>query len=383
MACIISFTLIIAGCGSSKDEVVIGLNLELSGANQSYGTNIKKGAELALQEINENGGVFGKNLGFAEFDNKSTEVDASQGISKLVEQDGAVAVIGAATSGLTMAQLDFANQNGVVVLTPSGTNELITVNEDGSVNEFAFRGTFIDPFQGEVVANFASDELGVKTAAVYGDSASDYATGLGDAFKTTFEAAGGQVVAHEYYQAGDADFSATLTRLKEAQPEFIFVPGYYQETGLIVKQARDLGITVPMMGGDGWDSPEQVSLAGADAMNDTYMTAHYSAGNPEEKVQNFVSAFQAKYDESPDGFAGLGYDCVYFLKDAIERAGEEDEEGNLILDRAKIKDAMAATTNLDLVTGTVTVDELHNLVKAVTIVEFVDGEAKFKSVVNP
>lgn len=182
-------------------------------------------------------------------------------------------------------------------------------------------------------------------------------------------------MAEEAYVAKDTDFRATLTRIKSANPEFIFLPGYYEEVGLIVKQARELGINVPIMGGDGWDSPKLVEIAGKDALNNTFITNHYSSNDPDQKIQNFVKSFKAKYNKSPDAFNALGYDTAYFLADAIKRAGDVDPE--------KIKDALADTKDLSLVSGTLTLDEKHDPVKSVTILEYKDGQQQFKTKVNP
>nr|WP_243458231.1 ABC transporter substrate-binding protein [Sporosarcina sp. Te-1] len=370
---------LLAGCGESSgqsgDTIKIGVNLELSGGVASYGTGINKGVQLAVEEINAAGGIDGKEIELISVDNKSDGQEATSGAIKLTDQDKVAAIIGAATSGNTIAQVEIANDKKTVLITPSGTSMVVTVNEKGKLNDYAFRTTFIDPFQGTVAANFAINELGVKTAAVYGDNASDYAKGLGAAFIETFEAAGGKIVKEESYIAKDTDFRSTLTRIKSADPEFVYIPGYYEEVGLIVKQARELGIDVPLMGGDGWDSPTMVDLAGADALNNTFVTAAYSDEDPDPIIQNFVEAFKKKHKEAPDGFSALGYDTVYLLKDAIERAGSTDS--------TKIKEALEQTKDFPLVTGALSIDENHNPVKSATILEYVDGQMKFNSKVNP
>lgn len=362
--------------GSSEDVIKIGANLELSGPVASYGSSIADGVELAVEEINKDGGIDGKKIEIVKVDNKSDAAEATNAALKLTSQDQVTAIIGAATSGNTVAQAQIANDNKTILMTPSGTSPNVTVSEDGKLNEFVFRTSFIDPFQGTVAANFAIEELKVKKAAIFADSASDYAKGLAASFKETFEKAGGEVVAEEAYVGKDTDFRSTLTNIKAENPEFIFIPGYYEEVGLIVKQAREMGIDVALMGADGWDSPKLVELAGADALNNTYITNHYSSEDPDEKIQTFVSAFKEKYDDkSPDAFNALGYDSVYLLADAIERAGE--------LDSTKIKDELAATKELSLVTGIVTVDKNHNPVKSATVLEYKDGKQVFNTKVNP
>lgn len=362
--------------GSSEDVIKIGANLELSGAVASYGSSIADGIELAVEEINKDGGIEGKKIEIVKVDNKSDAAEATNAAIKLTSQDQVTAIIGAATSGNTVAQAQIANDNKTILLSPSGTSPNVTVSEDGKLNEFVFRTSFIDPFQGTVAANFAAEELKVTKAAIFADSASDYAKGLAASFKETFEAAGGEIVSEEAYVAKDTDFRSTLTRIKAENPEFIFIPGYYEEVGLIVKQAREMGIDVALMGADGWDSPKLVELAGADALNNTFITNHYSSEDPDEKIQTFVAAFKEKYeDKSPDAFNALGYDSVYLLADAIERAGD--------LDSTKIKDALAETKDLSLVTGTVTVDKDHNPVKSATVLEYKDGKQVFNTKVNP
>ena len=363
---------ILAGCGaggnnaSKEDEFKIGVNLELSGAVASYGQSLESGIDLAIKEINADGGIDGKKIVPVKVDNKSDLTEATNGALKLIDQDKVSAIIGAATSGDTVAQVQIANDKKTVLLTPSGTAPNVTVNDDGKLNEYAFRTSFIDPFQGNVAANFAINDLKIKNAAIYADSASDYAKGLAAAFKETFTAAGGKIVSEESYVAKDTDFSATLTRIKGKNPEFVFIPGYYEEVGLIIKQAREMGITAPFMGADGWDSPKLIDLAGAESLNNTFITNHYSSEDPDEKIQKFVSAFNDEYGKSPDAFNALGYDSVYLLKDAVERAGSTDSE--------KIKEELAKTKDLSLITGLVTIDENHNPIKSATVLEYQDGK---------
>ncbi|CAH0299755.1 ABC transporter substrate-binding protein [Peribacillus simplex] len=374
---------VLAGCsgsGSSEkssgdgDTIKIGVNLELSGGVASYGQSIAEGLELATAEINKEG-IDGKKIKLIKVDNKSEASEATSGAIKLTSQDQVAAIVGAATSTNSIAQVQIAQDNKVPVISPSGTSPEITFSKD-KLNDYIFRTSFIDPFQGTVAANFASKEIKAKSAAIYIDSASDYSKGLAAAFKEQFEKNGGKIVAEEAYIAKDTDFRSTLTRLKSAKPDFIFLPGYYEEAGLIVKQARETGLDVPFMGGDGWDSPKLIEIAGAKALNNTFITNHYSSGDPDEKIQNFVSAFKAKYkDKSPDAFNALGYDTGYFLADAIKRAGSADSE--------KIKEALEKTADLELVTGTFTLDEKHNPIKSATILEFKEGKQVFNTKINP
>ncbi|SFC53261.1 amino acid/amide ABC transporter substrate-binding protein, HAAT family [Bacillus sp. OV322] len=379
----LSFSLaagVLSGCGAAStggsgggDTIKIGGNLELSGGVASYGQSVNKGVKLAFEEINKKK-INGKKLKLVAVDNKSEAAEATNGSIKLVSQDKVAAVIGAATSTNTLAQVQIADTNKVPLITPTGTNPDIT-SKGGKVNDYVFRTCFIDPFQGTVAANYAIDTLKVKTAAIYIDSASDYSKGLAAAFKKSFTEKGGTIVGEEAYQAKDTDFRATLTRLKAKKPEFIFLPGYYEEVGLILKQARQAGIEVPFMGGDGWDSPKLTEIAGADPLKNTFITNHYSAGDKDKKVQEFVSAYHKKYNQDPDAFAALGYDTAYFLADAIKRSKDASPE--------KIKKALEETKDLSLVSGKLTLDKEHNPIKSAVILKYVDGKQTYETKVNP
>lgn len=373
---------VMAGCGTAStsgsgegDKVIkIGANLELSGGVASYGQSIAEGLQLAIDEINKKG-IDGKKIKLIKVDNKSDAAEATNGAIKLISQDNVSAIIGAATSTNTLAQVQVAQENKVPLLTPTGTSPTVTFQK-GKLNNFVFRTCFIDPFQGTVAANFASKELNVKSAAILIDSSSDYAKGLAAAFKESFVKNGGKVVSEGAYVAKDTDFRATLTRIKASNPKFVFLPGYYEEVGLIVKQARELGIDVPFMGGDGWDSPKLIELGGASALNNTYITNHYSSSDSDPLVQDFVKAFEAKYDgKSPDAFNALGYDSAYFLADAIKRAGSSD--------RVKIQKALAETDGLSLVSGQMKLDKNHDPIKSAVILEYKDGKQVFNTKVNP
>ena len=373
---------VLAGCGGSTstsgekdgETIKIGANLELSGGVASYGQSIQEGLKLAIEEINKDG-IDGKKLELVTFDNKSDAAEATNGAIKLISQDKVSAIVGAATSTNTLAQVEIAQKNKTPLITPTGTNSTIT-SKDGVLNDFVFRTCFIDPFQGTVAANFASTDLKVKNAAIIIDSSSDYSKGLAASFQESFEGNGGKVVAEEAYVAKDTDFNAILTNIKAKNPEFIFLPGFYEEVGLIIKQARALGITVPIMGGDGWDSPTLVDIAGADPLNNTFITNHYSSGDSDPKVQGFVKAFEGKYDgKSPDAFAALGYDTAYFIADAIKRAGSGDPE--------KLKKALEETDGLGLVSGDLKLDKNHDPIKAAVILEYKGGKQEFNTKVNP
>lgn len=375
---------VLAGCSSSTETgsnekkaetIKIGANLELSGGTASFGQSVAEGLDLAIEEINKKGVLDGQKIEVIKADNKSDAAEATNGSIKLISQDKVVAIIGAATSTNTLAQVQIAQGQKIPLISPTATNPAVTFDKN-VLNDYVFRTCFIDPFQGTVAANFATDKIGAKTAAVYVDSSSDYSKGLAAAFVESFEAKGGKIIAREAYVTKDTDFSATLTRIKSKQPDFVFLPGYYEEVGLILKQARQANIDIPFMGGDGWDSPKVVEIAGADALNNTFITNHYSPQDKDEKIQGFVQAYKAKYkDKTPDAFAALGYDTGYYVADAIERAGSANPE--------KIRDALESVKDLTLVSGDLALDEHHDPIKSATILEYVNGEQTFKTKINP
>lgn len=377
-----------AGCGAQPAEntgeeeptavesVKIGLNFELSGGVATYGGNTVKGIEMAAKEINESGGVLGgAQIELVKADNKSDAAEATNVQTKLITVDNALATIGPATSTNSLAAIPVSMENEVPLLTASGTADKVTVDEAGKAKEFAFRLCFYDSFQGNVGANFVFNSLQLKKAAIYVDSNSDYSKEIANVFKTAYTALGGEISAEESYVNTDQDFKSTLTRIKAASPDVIYLPGYYNNVGPIVKQARELGITVPFVGADGYDSPDLVALGGAENLNNVFFTNHYSSQDTDPVVQKFVEAYKAAYGTEPDAFAALGYDAMYLMADAVNRAGQADS--------IAIKDALAATKDFAGVTGNMTMDEKHNPVKALVILEMVDGKQTFKEKVQP
>ncbi|RAV01431.1 ABC transporter substrate-binding protein [Paenibacillus sp. YN15] len=377
----------LAGCGEKKENsasggdtggtIKIGANFEMTGGQASFGNSSMKGLKLAVNEINAAGGVLGKQLELIQADNASKSEEATRAAQKLISNDKVVALIGPVTSTNTLGAVPVAQEKKVPLITTSATNPKVTVDErTNKVNEYVFRVCFIDPFQGKVAADFASKELKAKNAAIYLDSSSDYSKGLQKFFKETFTKNGGTIVAEESYQQKDTDFKAVLTRIKEKNPEFIYVPGYYEEVGKIVKQARELGIKAPIMGGDGWDSPQLLEIAGKDALNNTYLSNHYAADDSSAEIKKFVEAFKKENNnETPDSLAALGYDAVNMLVDAIKRANSTDPQ--------KITDALAQTKDLKLATGSLTLNETHDPVKSAVVLEYKDGKQVFKAKVNP
>lgn len=371
-------TAALTGCGGEKsaDSIKVGADLEMTGGSATYGISSKNAIELAFKEINEKGGVNGKKLELVVADNKSEAAEATNAMQKLVSQDKVVAVIGPNLSSSVIAASAINNGSKVLDITPMGTNPNITVDPaTGKTKEFNYRTCFIDPFQGTVMATFAKDSLNVQNAAVLIDNSSDYAKGLAQFFKENFVGGGGTITAQESYLQKDTDFKATLTKIKASNPDFLYVPGYYQEVGLIVKQARELGMTMPIAGGDGWDSAKLPEIAGAAALNNTYFSSLYSPDDASDINKNFVAAYEKAYGQKPDVFAALSYDSALLVAEAIKNAGSEDP--------AKISEAMAKINGFNGVSGSVTFDAQHNPVKSAVILEYKDGVQSLKTKINP
>lgn len=352
--------------GGDSDTIKVGVNYELSGGVATYGQSSTDGLKMAVDEINNNGGVLGgKKIELVEVDNKSEASEVVSVATKLMTQENVVAVVGPATSGNFKAQEPIATQYKIPVLSGSATADDVTVDKKG-VKDYVFRICFSDSFQGTAMATYAGNNLGAKKAVIIKDNSSDYAKGLAENFRSTFEKNGGTVVSEEAYTQNDTDFNGILTSIKNKDCDVIFLPGYYQEAGLVIKQARDMGIMVPILGADGFDSPKLVDLAGKAALSDVYYSNHYSSLDKDPAVAKFIEDFQKKYDRSPDAFNALGYDCGKFLADAIERAGSADPDA--------IKEAMASTENFTGVTGSFSMDENHNPVKSIVVIKLADGE---------
>ncbi len=373
--CVLTITMFTACSTSNTDEIRIGINYELSGENATYGQGSVEGIELAIEEINAAGGIDGKKVVAIKYDNQSTPAEATTLANKLVSQDKVLAILGPATTGCFTSQIPVANKNKVPIATGSATGDNVTFAVDGSVHEYVFRICFFDSFQGQVMANFATENLSAKKAAIIMDTSTDYGKGLSENFEKTFTASGGTIVAKEAYVSGDTDFNAILTKIKGLDFDVIYVPGYYNEAGLIIKQARNLGLDQPVLGADGFDSPTMLDLAGASALNDVYFTNHYSSLDKDPMVLDFIKNFESKYGKKPNAFNALGYDLARFVADAIDRA--EDLKGEFV------KDALEATENFAGVTGTLSVDENHNPVKSIVVIGLKDGEQYSSVKIDP
>lgn len=361
--------LIIFACGKKEDVIKIGEYGSLTGLTATFGINTDRGIKMAVERINQEGGLLGKKVVVIVEDDQGKPEEAATAVTKLVNQDKVIAVLGEVASSRSLAGAPICQQAKVPMITPSSTNPKVT-----QVGDFIFRVCFIDPFQGEVMAKFAYNTLKIKRAAILRDIKNDYSVGLADYFKDTFTKLGGRIVADESYSEGDIDFRAQLTSVKTKNPETIFVPGYYTEVGLLVRQARDLGFRIPIIGGDGWDSPKLVEIGGK-ALNGCYYSNHYSPEDTSQVIQNFVKEFQAKYNEIPDAMAPLGYDAAMILFEAIKKAGSTDGE--------KIREIIAQTRDFPGITGKITINEERNAVKPAVVLKVEDGKIKFVETVLP
>src|SRR5829696_7997186 len=327
-----------AATNDSTGPVKVGIYGDLSGQTSSFGQSTKNGVLMAIDEINAAGGINGRKVEWKMEDDQGQPQQASTVVAKLINQDKVVAVIGEVASTNSLAAAPKAQEAKVPMITPSSTNPKVT-----QVGDYIFRVCFTDDFQGAVAAKFAANTLKAKKAAILGDFNSDYSKGMTQYFEQEFTGSGGQIVARQSYTNTDADFKGQLTNIRSAAPDVIFVPGYYGQVGVIAKQAKELSITAPLLGGDGWDAPQLWELGG-DALNGAFMANHYSIDDPAPAIQKFVTDYKGRYNGlAPDAIAALGYASLKVLADAIGRAGTTDA--------AKLRDAITQTSNLASVTG--------------------------------
>ena len=379
ISAMLAVSVVASGCGGgskASDEIKIGVVSEMTGSNATYGTSVVNGMKLALKEVNDKGGVNGKKVSIVVADSKSEPAEAANAMSKLINQDKTPVVMGIFTSSSAIAAANVSESAKVPFLAIGATNPKVTLDDKtGKVKPNTFRVCFIDPFQGTVGANFVLNELKLKKAVIFVDNSSDYSKGLASFFKQAYTSKGGEIVGEEAYLQKDTDFKAVLTKIKTMNPEILYVPGYYEEVGKIIKQARELGMNLPIVGGDGWDSPKLSEIAGAGPLNNTFFTNHYSPDDTSEASKAFVDAYVKAYNQKPDAPAVLGYDGARLMIDAISRAG--GTEG------AKVSKALAETKNYKAVTGDTSLNETHDAVKSAVIIEFKDGKQAYRATVKP
>ncbi len=350
--------------------IKVGEIASLTGKEAAFGQSSHKGTLLAIEELNAAGGVLGRTLDLLTEDNQSKAGESATATRKLISRDHISALLGEVASSRSLEMAPIAQSSKIPMISPSSTNPKVT-----AVGSYIFRVCFIDPFQGTVMAKFAKNELHLTKVAVLTSVSSAYSVGLAKYFKERFADDGGDIAIEQKYSEGDKDFRSQLTAIKAAGIGGIFVPGYYTEAALVAKQARELGITVPIFGGDGWEAPQLIEIGGA-AMEGTYYSTHYSPEDSSPAVQGFVKRFQSRFNgETPDAMAALGYDSAVFLVDAIKRAG--------VTDPAAVRAALAATKDFTGVTGHTTIDANRNASKAAVIVTVKDGRFKFFETVAP
>lgn len=352
-----------------SDVIKIGEVGSMTGSEATFGTSTHNGIELAVKKLNDAGGIKGKKIEIISLDDQGKPEEAATAVTKLITQDGVNAILGEVASSRSLAMAPIAQNYKVPMISPSSTNPKVTEQGD-----YIFRVCFIDPFQGTVMAKFALETLKLKKVAILRDVKNDYSVGLADFFTETFKKGGGEIVMDQSYSAGDMDFKSQLTSIRTKAPEAIFVPGYYTEVGLIARQARELGIKAPLMGGDGWDSPKLTEIGG-EAINGSYFSNHYSAEDQAPHVQEFITQFKAGYGVVPDGLAAMGYDAMMVLADAMNRAKT--------LSNADVRDALAATKDYQAVTGKISIDAQRNAVKSAVVLKVDGGQLKYQTTINP
>jgi branched-chain amino acid transport system substrate-binding protein len=355
------------------DVIILGHVGSLTGSEATFGDSTDKGLKLAIEEANARGGVKGKRIELKTYDNQGKPEEAAIAATRLVVNDHASILLGEVASRRSLAMAPIADENKVPMISPASTNPKVTKDGD-RVRPYVFRVCFIDPFQGTVMARFARETLKLGKVAVLRDVGNDYSVGLADYFLTRFKELGGAIVDDQSYKAGDQDFKAQLTAIKGKKPEGIYIPGYYTDVALIARQARELGLRQPLMGGDGWDSAKLFEIGGR-ALDGCYYSNHYSPDDPSPRIQEFVARYKAKFGAVPDTMAALGFDAGQIAVDAMTRARE--------LTGPAIRDAIAATSGFQGVTGVITIGADHNAAKSAVVLAIQNGAARWVATIHP
>ena len=374
---LIGVSLAVAACqvnrepqtAQSKGDIPIGVYAAQTGSEAAFGTSTVEGEQLAADEINAAGGVLGRKIKLIIEDDQGKAEEAASVVTKLITSNDVVALLGENSSNQSLAAAPIAQTNKVPMVSVSSTNPAVTQKGD-----YIFRVCFTDPYQGKALAAFVTGNLKLKTAAILVDRKNDYSVGLAEFFRKTFEANGGKITSEQSYSGGDTEFRPQLTTIKSSKPDILFIPGFYTEVGQIAIQARDLGITIPMLGGDGWDSPTVIQIGGK-SVDNSYFSDHYFIGDPRPLVQNFVSAIRKRTGKDPEATAALGYDAMKILAQSIQKAGS--------LDKQKIRDAIASTSDYDGVSGKITMGPTRDPIKPVAIIKIDNGKMTFADWVKP
>ena len=358
-----------AGGQAGADKIKVGEFASLTGKEATFGQMSHNGSLLAIEEVNAAGGVLGRQLELITEDTQSKSGESSTVVRKLISRDKVVAILGEVSSGRSLEAAPICQAAQIPQISPSSTNPEVTEKGD-----YIFRVCFIDPFQATVIARFAKNSLKARAVAVFSDASAAYSVGLSKFFKERFVEEGGKILLEQKYNSGDKDFKAQLTAIKAMNPEAIFVPGYYTEAGLIAQQARQLGITQPLFGGDGWESAKLIEIGGQ-AIEGCYFSTHFSPQEKSAQVEAFVQKFQARYNESPDAMGALAYDSAMLLVDAMKRAGSTEGP--------KVRDALAATKDFQGVTGKITLDANRNASKSAVILVVKDRQFRYLETIQP
>jgi len=392
LAAVALFALVAAGCASvGNDELVIGEYGSLTGNDATFGLSTKAGVEVALDQLtaSKEGKIGGLKVRVVVEDDRGMAEEAATVVQKLINQDRVLAVVGEVASSRSLAAGPICQQAGVPMISPSSTNPEVTKKGD-----FIFRMCFLDDFQGWVMAKFVAEDLKLKKVAVLKDVKNDYSVGLANYFTQAFQAMGGTVVLETSYSAGDADFRAALTSIKARRPEAVIVPGYYTEAGQIARQARELGITVPLIGGDGWESEKLIEIGG-EAMNGCFYSNHWALDAPDPKLQDFLKAYRDKFKGDPDAIGGLAYDAAQVLFQSLEQLSTQDPKAFAGLGSSKagteerkaacrkLREIIAATAQYPGVTGTITLDANRDASKPAVVIEIKDGKKIFRTSIAP
>lgn len=356
--------------GPDRTTIQIGYFGDLTGRTFNFGQSAINGVLMAASEVNQSGGINGRKIDIVIEDDKGSPEEAARLTAKLIDQDKVVAIIAGGTSGNSRAAAPKAQASHIPFISPSSTDPAVT-----QTGNYIFRACFVDTFQGEVMASFAVNTLKAHKAAILTDFNSTYSKGLTDYFKLSFGRLGGTIVSEQTYTQGDADFKGQLSTIRSAEPDVIYIPGYYGEVALIVKQARMIGLTQPLLGGDGWDAPELWQLGG-DALNGSYISTHYSADNPSPEIQQFVEQYKQRYGNLlPDAHAALAYDAARILFAAIARTGSTEGD--------KLRDALAQTKDFNGVTGVISMDANRNAVKPAVVLKLEDLKSIYQETIQP
>lgn len=368
---VLLLSFMVSSCNKNQDNVIkIGQFASLTGSEATFGISSDNGIKLAVEEINSSGGILGKQIQLVTEDNQGKPNETQTVVQKLINRDKVVGIIGEVASSRSKAAAPLCQQNKIPMISQASTNPEVT-----AIGDYVFRVCFIDPFQATVMSKFALNSMKVKKVALLIDQRNAYSTGLADNFRKTFVEMGGEIVEEQKYSSGDKDFKAQLTAIKYKNPEAIFVPGYYTDVGLIAIQLREIGMTVPLFGGDGWESDKLTEGKAKDALEGCFFSTHISAEDPNPIIQNFIKKYRDKYKIEPDAYSFLGYDAMMLMADAIKRAGSTEGE--------KIKIELSKTKDFKGVTGNITINDQRNAIKPAVVLEIKGGKFKYKETIAP